>query len=191
MNASCGKLLSLGNLYLIESMKSECGNYHILWPPSHCPIIPRRALTYINHPFDIPGNKWSIDLAAIRCGRVSPLLTKRFLNPTTTPSQYWAVIPYIVVPIFLEKPALSPTYLRRSFKRETTGYFDNLWSIESMKSEMKEPQLVGAPLMAHILFAAPSAERNNSSGSFAKSWGMWYRISRPYTCVFMAMEVYG
>ena len=55
----------------------------------------------------------TIPLAAFRCGRVSPGLTKRFSNPTTTLFQYWAVIPDIVVPIFLEKPAIPPTYLRQ------------------------------------------------------------------------------
>jgi hypothetical protein len=55
----------------------------------------------------------TIPLAAFRCGRVSPGLTKRFSSPTTTLFQYWAIIPYIVVPIFLEKPALSPTYIRQ------------------------------------------------------------------------------
>jgi hypothetical protein len=53
----------------------------------------------------------TIPLADFRCGRVSPRLTKRFSNPTTTLFQYWAVIPDIVVPIFLEKPAISPTYI--------------------------------------------------------------------------------
>ena len=55
----------------------------------------------------------TIPLPAFRCGRVNHLLRKRFSNPTTTLFQYWAIIPYIVVPIFLEKPALSPTYIRR------------------------------------------------------------------------------
>ena len=54
----------------------------------------------------------TIPLAAFRCERVSPGLTERFSNPTTTIFQYWVVIPDIVVPIFLEKPVISPTYIR-------------------------------------------------------------------------------
>jgi len=38
---------TLGNLYPIESMKSECGNYHILWSSSRCPIISRFRVSYI------------------------------------------------------------------------------------------------------------------------------------------------
>ena len=50
----------------------------------------------------------TIPPAAFRCGRVSPVLTKRFSNPTTTLFQYWAVIPDILVLIFLENPVISP-----------------------------------------------------------------------------------
>ena len=52
----------------------------------------------------------AIPLAAFRCGRVSPRVTERFSNPTTTLFQYWAVIPDIVVLVFLAEPAISPTY---------------------------------------------------------------------------------
>jgi hypothetical protein len=55
----------------------------------------------------------TIPLAAFRCGGASPGFTKRFSNRTTTLFQYWVVIPDIVVPIFLEKPAISSTYIRR------------------------------------------------------------------------------